>query len=260
MATVISIINFKGGVAKTTTAVNLAKAFHDCGKRVLCIDSDGQGNASRMLGYRWATDKANTLYEAMSGSHNIKDCIYMENDKEDSFDYIPSKHEIYQCEQELVSKTGREYILKIILKDVQEDYDYILIDCPPNNGILSINAMCAADYLVVPINCEVFSLDGMGLITAKYEEVKRIVNPNLEILGYVMALYNAQLNLHSDACEEMHKRFPGDVFNTYIRRNVRLGESPAARTNIFDFAPESNGAADYRELAKEILEKIENRR
>ena len=257
MAVKISLLNFKGGVGKTTAAVNLAKAFHISGRRVLVVDADPQGNSSRMMGYRQATDRTNTLYEALSGVVSVKACVYMDQDREDSFDFIPSRPELSRCEQELVSRTGREYLLKMLLADIETDYDYIFIDCPPNNGLLSINAMCASDYLLVPINCEVFALDGMGLISAKFEEVRRLVNPGLQILGYVLSRYDRRLTLHQDAYRQMEKWFPGKVFRTKIRTNIQLAESPAKRANIFDFAPSSPGAADYKALAREILEKLE---
>lgn len=260
MATKIALLNFKGGVGKTTTTVNLAKGFHSLGKRVLVIDADAQGNASRMMGFRQATDKgSNTLYEAMSGTVSFKSCIYIDQDNEESFDYVPSRPDLYRCEQELVSRTGREYILRMLLDEIESMYDYIFIDCPPNNGLVAVNAMCASDYLLVPINCEVFALDGMGLISAKYEEVKKLVNPKLQILGYVMSRYDKRLTLHREAYQQMESLFPGKVFNTKIRTNIQLAESPAKRTNIFDFAPSSPGAADYQALTEEILSKIENK-
>lgn len=256
---ILSFLNYKGGVGKTTSAVNVAKAFHDFGKRVLVVDTDAQGNASRMMGFRPATDKeCNTLYEAMSGTASIKQCIYIDQEKEDSFDYIPSRPELYRCEQELVSRTGREYILKMLLNELEGLYDYVFVDCPPNNGLLSINAMCASDYLLVPINCEIFALDGMGLISAKYEEVKKLINPKLEIIGYLMSRFDKRLSLHKAAYNEMKERFPGKVFNSTIRTNIQLAESPAQRTNIFDYAPNSAGAIDYKEFSKELLDKLDN--
>lgn len=259
MAITIALFNLKGGVGKTTTAVNLAKALHLMGKRVLVIDTDGQGNASKMMGFRHATDReGKTLYEAMSGSADIKECVYCDQENEESFDFIPSRPNIYRCEQELVSRTGREYILRMMLDNLKEYYDVIFIDCPPNYGLISINAMVASDYLLIPINCEVFALDGMGLITAKFEEIKKLVNPKLQILGYIMSRYDKRLSLHRQAYEQMKCNFPGKVFATTIRTNIQLAESPAQRTNIFDFAPACTGATDYMELAKEILSQLSN--
>lgn len=260
MTKIISLLNFKGGVGKTTTAVNLAKAFHNIGKRVLVVDADAQGNASRMMGFRLVTDKmeVNTLYEAMSGKADVRECVCMDQDNEASFDYIPSRPELYRCEQELISGINREYILRQLLEKIQDTYDYIFIDCPPNNGLVAVNAMCASDYLLVPINCEVFALDGMGLISAKLEEVKKFANPKLEILGYIMSRYDRRLSLHRMAYEQMNATFPGKVFSTTVRTNIQLAESPAQRTNIFDFAPASPGAADYRKLAEEIIGKLEH--
>ena len=257
MATKIALLNFKGGVGKTTTAVNLAKGFHSLGKSVLVIDADAQGNASRMMGFNNSNKSSNTLYEAMSGTAPIKTCIYIDQDNEDSFHDVPSRPDLYRCEQEMVSRTGREYILRMLLDEIESMYDYIFIDCPPNNGLVAVNAMCASDYLLVPINCEVFALDGMGLISAKYEEVKKLVNPKLQILGYVMSRYDKRLTLHREAYQQMESLFPGKVFSTKIRTNIQLAESPAKRTNIFDFAPSSPGAADYQALTEEIISKIE---
>lgn len=259
MAITISSFNCKGGVGKTTTTANLAKALHSLGKRVLAIDADAQGNASKMMGFRLATEKdGKTLYDAMTGNADIMECVLCENENEESFDFIPSRPNLYKCEQELVSRTGREFILRLMLDKLKDHYDFILIDCPPNFGVVSVNAMVASDYLLIPINCEVFALDGMGLITAEYEEIKNMVNPKLEILGYIMSRYDKRLSLHRQAYEQMNQNFPGKVFNTTIRTNIQLAESPAQRMNVFDFAPNCTGAADYMELAKEILSRLDN--
>ena len=259
MTKIISFLNFKGGVGKTTSAVNVGKAFHDFGKRVLVIDADAQGNASRMMGFRPSVDKdSNTLYDAMMGKCPIEECILMDNDNDKSFDYIPSNATLYQSEMELVSRMGRETILSKLIDKIKPYYDFIFIDCPPNNGLLSINAMYASDFLIIPLNCEIFAIDGMSVISAKYEEVKEYLNHSLDILGYVMCRYDKRLSLHREALETMEKNFPGKVFETKIRTNIQLAESPAKQTNIFDYDPKSNGAKDYEALAKEIIKKMEN--
>lgn len=259
MATTIAFANFKGGVGKTTSTVNLCKALHDLGNKCLAVDADPQGNSSKMLGYRLTSETGYSLYEALSGKAKIEDCIYMENDKESSFDYIPSKTELYQCEQELVSRTGREQLLRILLDEVKHKYDFIIIDCPPNYGLLSINAMCASDYVIIPVNCEVFALDGLGIISAKCQEIKKLINPKLEILGYIPFRFDGRLGLHKGIISKMQQMFGDKVFNTKIKLNIRAAESPAKMTNIFDYAPESTAAADYMAMAKELLTKIESK-
>lgn len=255
----ISFLNFKGGVGKTTSAVNMAKALAKVGKKVLVVDVDPQGNASKMMGFRPMTDKVNALYDALSGM-DIRACIYTsesENGTEEVFDFIPSTHDLYKCEQELVSRTGREFILRLALQPIENLYDFVFIDCPPNYGLLTVNAMCASDFLIIPINCEVFALDGMGLISAKHVEIKQMINPNLEVLGYLMSRYDKRLTLHREAVSQMEHMFPGKVFETRIRTNIQLAESPSMRTNIFDFAPDSVGASDYEKLTREFLYKVE---
>lgn len=261
MAKVISFLNFKGGVGKSTSTVNVAKALFNLGYKTLVVDADAQGNASKMMGYRSAKaeeEPLKTLYDAMTGKVDLKYCICLEKEDVEGYEFVPANSELYFCEQELVSKTGREYILKMLLEPHLADYDYILIDCPPNNGLLAINAMCASDYLIIPINCEVFALDGMGMISAKYEEVKKIINPKLEILGYLMARYDKRLTLHRDAVKAMETTFGDKVFKTKIRTNIPLAQSPAQFTNVFEIAPDSPGAKDYLQLAKEILSRITN--
>lgn len=261
MVKIISFLNFKGGVGKSTSTVNVAKALYQLGKKVLVIDADAQGNASKMMGYRPAKtedESLKTLYDAMRGNIPLKYCICLEQDGIEGYEFVPANSDLYRCEQELVSVTGREYILKTLLEPHINEYDYILIDCPPNNGLLAINAMGASDYLIIPINCEVFALDGMGMISAKFEEVKRIINPKLEILGYLMARYDKRLTLHREAVKIMEATFGEKVFKSKIRTNIQLAQSPALFTNVFEIAPDSPGAKDYMQLAKEILSYTNN--
>lgn len=275
MAKVISFLNFKGGVGKSTSTVNVAKALHDKGLKVLVIDSDSQGNASRMMGKKLSEGNDETLYEVMTRGIDIRKCICVDQDKEDSFDYVPSNHNLVYAEMELVSRIGRESILRKALLPVQEHYDLILIDCTPTDGLISQNAITASDYIIIPLNGEPFAVDGMGKIIQRYNEVKENVNANLQILGYVFTLMR-KCSLHDSIKEELraqHKKrnWPGEIFQTEIKQNVCLAESAALRTNIFDYSKQFNGkkiqdrskkesatkaGIQYRELTEEIISKL----
>ena len=243
MAITISSFNCKGGVGKTTTTVNLAKALHSLGKRVLVIDADAQGNASKMMGFRLATEKdGKTLYDAMTGNADIIECVLCENENEESFDFIPSRPNLYKCEQELVSRTGREFILRLMLDKLKDHYDFILIDCPPNFGVVSVNAMVASDYLLIPINCEVFALDGMGLITAKYEEIKNMVNPKLEILGYIMSRYDKRLVASPSGIRTDEPEFPWEGVQYHHPHKHSAGRIACAANERVRFCAQLHGS------------------
>lgn len=275
MAKVISFLNFKGGVGKSTSTVNTAKALHDMGYKILVIDADAQGNSSKMMGKKLSEGNDETLYEAMTKGMDIRDCICMDQAKEDSFDYVPSNQKLGYAEMELVTKIGRESILKKVIQPVLDYYDLILIDCAPIDGLVSQNAITASDYIIVPLNGEPFAVDGMGKIIQRYKEVKDNVNGNLQILGYVFTLMR-KCSLHDSTKNALIKQresqnWPGEIFQTEIKQNVCLAESAAFRTNIFDYASRFNGktiqerskresslkaAEQYKELAREILEKL----
>lgn len=275
MAKVISFLNFKGGVGKSTSTVNVAKALHDMGYKVLVIDADSQGNASRMMGKKLSEGNDETLYEVMTRGLDIRNCICIDQDKEDSFDYVPANHNLVYAEMELVSRIGRENILRKAVQPVQEHYDFILIDCTPTDGLVSQNAITASDYIIIPLNGEPFAVDGMGKIIQRYKEVKENVNANLQILGYVFTLMR-KCSLHDSIKEELREQrekrgWPGSIFETEIKQNVCLAESAALRTNIFDYAAQFNGkkiqdrskkesatkaGEQYRELTKEIISKL----
>lgn len=275
MAKVISFLNFKGGVGKSTSTVNVAKAFHEMGFKVLVIDADSQGNSSKLMGKKLSEGNSETLYEVMTKGMDIRDSICMDQGREDSFDFVPSNQNLGNAEMELVSKIGRENILKRVIQPVQDYYDFILIDCAPADGLVSQNAITASDYIIVPLNGEPFAVDGMGKIIQRYNEVKENVNANLQILGYVFTLMR-KCSLHDStknaliAQREAHN-WPGEIFRTEIKQNVCLAETAAFRTNIFDYADKFNGKSiqerskressqkaceQYREFAKEILEKL----
>lgn len=275
MAKVISFLNFKGGVGKSTSTVNTAKALHDMGYKVLVIDADAQGNSSKMMGKKLSEGNDETLYEAMTKGMDIRDCICMDQGKEDSFDYVPSNQKLGYAEMELVTKIGRESILKKVIQPVLDYYDLILIDCAPIDGLVSQNAITASDYIIVPLNGEPFAVDGMGKIIQRYKEVKENVNGDLQILGYVFTLMR-KCNLHDSTRNALIQQretqgWPGEIFQTEIKLNVSLAESAAFRTNIFDYASKFNiknikerskresslkAAEQYKELATEILRKL----
>lgn len=276
MAKVISFLNYKGGVAKTTTTVNVAKALHDMGKRVLVIDADSQGNASKMMGKKLTEGNDATLYEVMTRGMGVRKAVCIDQNKEDSFDYIPANHKLNAAEMELVSKIGREKILRKALEPIQEDYDYILIDCSPTDGLISLNAITASDFIIVPLNGEPFAVDGMGKIIQRYKEVKENISSNIELLGYVFTLIK-KCQIHDEIKEKMREQhkangWPGDIFQCEIKQNIRLAETAAFRTNIFDYVSQFNSDSfigqrklevtlkaceEYKALAQEILEKID---
>lgn len=275
MAKTISFLNFKGGVGKSTSTVNVAKALHDMGYKVLVIDADSQGNSSKMMGKKLSEDNDETLYEIMTKGVDILNCICIDQNKEDSFDYVPANQKLVYAEMELVSKIGRESILRKALQPAQPYYDFILIDCTPTDGLISQNAITASDYIIVPLNGEPFAVDGMGKIIQRYKEVKENVNEKLQILGYVFTLIR-KCGLHDSTKEALKRQrdeqnWPGEIFRTEIKQNICLAESAAFRTNIFDYAERFSsksiqdrskregalkGAEQYRELAKELLEKL----
>lgn len=275
MAKTISFLNYKGGVGKSTSTVNVAKALHDMGYRVLVVDADSQGNSSKMMGKKLSEGNDETLYEVMAKGLNIKECICIDQDKDNSFDYVPSNHKLVYTEVELASKIARETVLRKALQPIQEYYDFILIDCTPTDGLVSQNAIAASDYIVVPLNGEPFAVDGMGKIIQRYKEIKEGVNENLQVLGYVFTLVK-KCSLHDstkEALKRQHEQqgWPGEIFQTEIKQNICLAESAAFRTNIFDYAERFNGksiqdrskkegalkaAGQYMDLAKELIEKL----
>lgn len=275
MAKVISFLNFKGGVGKSTSTVNVAKVLHEKGYKVLVIDADSQGNSSKLMGKKLSEGNGETLYEVMTKGMDIRDCICMDQGREDSFDFVPSNQNLGNAEMELVSKIGRENILKKVISPVQDYYDFILIDCAPADGLVSQNAITASNYIIVPLNGEPFAVDGMGKIIQRYKEVKENVNEDLQILGYVFTLMR-KCSLHDSTknaliAEREAHNWPGEIFRTEIKQNVCLAETAAFRTNIFDYAERFNGKSiqerskresslkaceQYRELANEVLEKL----
>ena len=250
MGRTIAIENQKGGVGKSTTAINLSACLAEAGKRVLTVDIDPQGNTTSGLG----TDKNGveyTLYELLLGDCDPKDCI-IENVVE-RVDLIPSNVNLSGAEIELVGIEEREYILKNVLERIKEGYDYIIMDCPPSLSMLTINALTAADSVLVPIQCEYYALEGLSQLIHTIELVQERLNKKLEIEGVVFTMYDARTNLSLEVVENVKENLNQNIYKTIIPRNVRLAEAPSYGLPINMYDPKSTGAESYRLLAEEVI-------
>jgi chromosome partitioning protein len=248
---VIVLANQKGGVAKTTTTINLGACLAELGKKVLIVDNDPQGNATSGLGI----DRYNLsqcLYNVLIDGEPIEDII---QPCENSGLFIaPATIQLAGAEIELVSAISREHKLKRALDSIKNDYDFILVDCPPSLGLLTINALTAADKILIPIQCEYYALEGLTLLMNTVTLVQKHLNPELEILGVLLTMFDARTNLSIQVVDEVKAFFPGKVFKSIVPRNVRLSEAPSHGKAIIDYDSKSKGAEVYRELAKEVLE------
>lgn len=247
---IIAIVNQKGGVGKTTTAVNLSASLGVAEKRTLLLDMDPQGNASSGYGIHSNDIKA-TIYEAMTGQINIREAIY-DTDLE-YVQVIPSKIDLVGAEIELVNQESREHVLKEVLDEIKDDYDYILIDCPPSLGLLTLNVLTAADGVIIPIQTEYYALEGIKQLLNTIDIVKQKLNPKLVISGILLTMYDARLNLARQIIEDVKAFFTELVFDTIITRNVKLGEAPSHGKPILLYDAVSKGAQSYMRLAKEMI-------
>jgi len=252
MGKVIAIANQKGGVGKTTTAVNLASALAVLEKKILLIDADPQANATSGLGIAVEEKKAGT-YELLEHTATAEETILPTNVPH--LDLIPSHIDLVAIEIELVDKAEREYMLKKALQNVRDDYDFILIDCAPSLGLITLNALTAADAIVIPIQCEYFALEGLGKLLNTIKSVQKLHNKTLDIEGLLLTMYDARLRLSNQVVEEVKKHFGDMVFNTIIQRNIRLSEAPSYGENIIQYDATSKGAQNYLSLAEEVLKK-----
>lgn len=246
----IAIVNQKGGVGKSTTAVNLGAYLSSLGQRVLVVDSDPQGNATSGLGLQKG-GKRRCLYDCLIGEAAMGD-VLAETGVPGLF-CVPATIELAGAEIELVSVMSRESRLKASLAGIDRPFDICLIDCPPSLGLLTLNALTAADEVLVPIQCEFYALEGLGQLLNSVDLVRRHLNPGLRIGGVLMTMYDGRTNLSQQVVEEVQTHFPTEVFKTIIPRNVRLGEAPSFGQPILIYDPKSKGAEAYHELAKEVV-------
>jgi len=252
MGKIIAIANQKGGVGKTTTTVNLAAALGVLEKKVLLIDADPQANASSGLGIDVDSVEYGT-YEILEHTIAAKDAIVATSSP--NVDIIPAHIDLVAIEIELVDKENREYMLRDSLKEVRDNYDYILIDCAPSLGLITLNALSAADSIIIPIQCEYFALEGLGKLLNTVKSVQKIHNENLDIEGLLLTMFDSRLRLSNQVVEEVTKHFQNMVFKTIIQRNVRLSEAPSYGESIISYDATSKGAVNYINLANEVLKK-----
>ncbi|GCF92384.1 sporulation initiation inhibitor Soj [Enterococcus florum] len=250
MARIISVANQKGGVGKTTTTVNLGACLAFIGKKVLLIDSDAQGNATSGLGIR-KPDVEQDIYDVLVNETPIKETI-LQTERE-NLSIVPATLQLAGAEIELTSMMARESRLKGALNEVYDDYDFILIDCPPSLGHLTINAFTASHAILIPVQCEYYALEGLSQLLNTVRLVQKHFNPDLEIEGVLLTMYDARTNLGAEVVEEVRRYFQEKVYDTIIPRNVRLSEAPSHGKPIIDYDPRSKGAEVYQALAKEVL-------
>ena len=255
MGSIIAVANQKGGVGKTTTTINLSACLAEQGQKVLVIDVDPQGNTTSGLGID-KNNTENTVYELMLGEASIDDCIY--KSVMDDLDVIPSNVNLAGAEIDLIDIDDREYILKKIVNSLKEKYDFILLDCPPSLSMLTVNAMTAANTVLVPIQCEYYALEGLSQLIRTINLVKQKLNPELEIEGVVFTMYDARTNLSLQVVENVKANLKQTVYKTIIPRNIRLAEAPSHGLPINLYDSKSAGAESYRLLAEEVIHRGED--
>ncbi|MGH2543170.1 MAG: ParA family protein [Ardenticatenaceae bacterium] len=250
MAYILALANQKGGVGKTTTAVNLGAALAAMGKRVFLVDLDPQANATSHLGYHRG-EIERSVYNVLLGRSTMRDAMI--HTARHHLDLLPAITELAGAEVELVSMLAREQLLRKALVQVVDRYDYILLDPPPSLGLLTVNALAAAHGVMVPVQAEYLALEGLSQLINTLNLVQEQLNPELEMAGLLLTMYDARTNLAADVAAELRKHFPDTVFDTQIPRNVRLSEAPSHGSTIFELDPRSSGAEAYAGLAMEFL-------
>ena len=250
MGKIISIANQKGGVGKTTTSVNLAASLGVLEKKVLLIDADPQANASSGLGFD-PNNKGLSLYHVLSGTKKISEVI--KKSESPNLDLIQSSIDLVGIEIELVDEEEREYKLREKINDIKSLYDFIIIDCAPSLGLITLNALTSSNSVLIPIQCEYFALEGLGKLLNTIKSVQKIHNENLDIEGILLTMFDSRLRLSNQVVEEVRKHFGNIVFDTIIQRNIKLGEAPSFGKDIITYDVSSKGTKNYLSLADEIV-------
>ena len=264
MGKIIAIANQKGGVGKTTTAINLSAALAEEGKKILVVDIDPQGNCTSGFGVD-KNRQENTVYELLLDDCSINECMIRDvlkgigDEKASGIDLIPSNVNLAASEIELIGIPRKEFILRDALDYIRDDYDYVIMDCPPSLNVLTVNAMTAADSVIVPIQCEYYALEGLSQLIHTINLVKERLNRRLDIEGIVFTMYDARTNLSAQVVENVKEHVEQHIYETVIPRNIRLAEAPSYGEPITVYDKKSSGAAAYRELAKEVIAKDSGR-
>lgn len=253
LAKIISVANQKGGVGKTTTTVNLAACLAKQGQRVLIVDIDPQGNATSGLGVDKHQQRA-SIYEVLVGEADSPDAVI--HTQVQNLDLLPSSIALAGAEVEMVSMMAREYVLQRALSGLSDRFDFILMDCPPSLGLLTVNALAASDCVLVPIQCEFYALEGLTQLMNSVHLVRKHLNPHLELLGVVLTMFDTRTNLSSQVSEEVRRFFAEKVFETVIPRNIRLAEAPSYGQPILQYDARCPGAEAYLALSDEVLARV----
>ncbi len=254
MGRIIVVANQKGGVGKTTTAVNLSASLAKLGKKVLVVDMDPQGNSTSGLGID-KNEIENSIYAVLIGECGIQEAI-LDTDY-DNLSIVPSNIDLSGAEIELMQIEEKEFILDAQLSDLRDAYDFIIIDCPPSLNILTVNSMCAADTVLVPLQCDYYALEGLSQLMQTIALIQERLNPDLDLEGVVFTMYDARTNLSAQVVENVKSNFDGHIYDSIIPRNVRLAEAPSYGMPITDYDPRSAGAESYLRLAQEVIERGE---